>query len=45
MKVFQPLGRMTYCIFLCHFDLMRILVAEARENMFASTLMVVSTYT
>lgn len=42
MRIFQPLGRLTYCIYLCHFDLMRVLVAEARENMFASTFMVVS---
>lgn len=40
MKIFQPLGRLTYCIYLCHFDLMRILAAVGRENIYASGLMV-----
>lgn len=43
MRIFQPLGRLTYCIYLCHFDMMRILVTEARENMFGSQFAVVST--
>uniref|UniRef100_A0A336N0M2 CSON013311 protein n=1 Tax=Culicoides sonorensis TaxID=179676 RepID=A0A336N0M2_CULSO len=45
MKIFQPLGRITYCIFLCHFDLMRILAAEARENMTVSSFMVMASVT
>lgn len=40
MKIFQPLGRLTYCIFLCHFDLMRIFAATSREHVYASNLMV-----
>lgn len=36
MRIMQPLGRLTYCIYLCHFDLMRILAAETREVVYAS---------
>lgn len=32
----QPLGRLTYCIYLCHFDLMRLLAAETREVVYAN---------